>query len=385
MKKKLLLVLGAFFFLQASDALAADCFSCHQKNSFAGAVRHEPFAKGSCEACHAVHASSHAGLLLKKESDLCASCHPQTADYTTAKGNHGPLRQGKCTPCHNPHASDQKKLLKAPLAKTCGLCHPAEATASIRHQPYANGQCQSCHLPHLSSNAHLLAKTGDELCFGCHRQNEMASRHPGFPRPAANCLSCHDPHGSSQKGMLRNILHPPFAQGCASCHKGNAIPATDVCLSCHEDKVEAGRSLHSHILPITAGNSCTSCHSPHAGSAKGLLKQEEKSLCLGCHEETARRFDEHVSIHPGKVSCTTCHLAHGGDRPAMLKADGNGICSQCHESQGKFSHPVGDKIIDPRNRQPMTCLTCHDSKSSDYKNTLFLDGERDLCVQCHRY
>jgi predicted CXXCH cytochrome family protein len=69
----------------------------------------------------------------------------------------------------------------------------------------------------------------------------------------------------------------------------------------------------------------------------------------------------------------------------MLKGDGNTSCTSCHESQGTFTHPVGEGILDHRNRQIITCLTCHDPKGTDYENNLRLDQNKELCVQCHRY
>jgi predicted CXXCH cytochrome family protein len=75
---------------------------------------------------------------------------------------------------------------------------------------------------------------------------------------------------------------------------------------------------------------------------------------------------------------------HGSNRRAMLKLDGNAICSQCHETQGKFSHPVGEKIRDPRTGQMMTCVSCHNPHGTSFRHQLIMSGQKDLCTQCHQ-
>jgi predicted CXXCH cytochrome family protein len=53
-------------------------------------------------------------------------------------------------------------------------------------------------------------------------------------------------------------------------------------------------------------------------------------------------------------------------------------------TQGKFSHPVGDKVIDQRTGQMMTCVTCHDPMGSEHRYHLVMSAKKELCVQCHR-
>jgi len=185
--------------------------------------------------------------------------------------------------------------------------------------------------------------------------------------------------------MLRQVLHPPFKKGCDSCHQGDSPVSTKVCLSCHEKVRKDYTLIHSHLTDNASGNACVSCHSPHAGNDRMLLAGTQKQVCGRCHQETYTRHEGKVSRHRKDGECVNCHSAHGGDAPAMLKGDGNTVCSGCHPTQGTFSHPVGEKVRDPRNGQMMTCVSCHDPKGTDFPYQLKMDGQKELCVQCHSY
>ena len=39
--------------------------------------------------------------------------------------------------------------------------------------------------------------------------------------------------------------------------------------------------------------------------------------------------------------------------------------------------------MDPRNGQPMTCLSCHNPHGTQYVAMLVASPSRALCVQCH--
>jgi predicted CXXCH cytochrome family protein len=68
----------------------------------------------------------------------------------------------------------------------------------------------------------------------------------------------------------------------------------------------------------------------------------------------------------------------------MLKDGGNKTCSRCHETQGKFTHPIGEKVLDPRSGQMVACVSCHNPMGTDFRYNLKLSGTKDLCIQCHR-
>ncbi|MDH5298137.1 MAG: cytochrome c3 family protein, partial [Desulfobulbaceae bacterium] len=161
-------------------------------------------------------------------------------------------------------------------------------------------------------------------------------------------------------------------------------PSFETCLGCHEKIREQLNKTHSHLTD-RGGNGCLNCHSPHAGDNKGLLKGGgEAHVCRRCHEETFRRKGASLHQHPDEATCSNCHEVHGSNNLAMLKGDGNEVCSGCHKEQGQFTHPVGAKIIDPRNGQMVTCVSCHYPMGTNFKAQLKRSGQKDLCILCHR-
>ena len=127
------------------------------------------------------------------------------------------------------------------------------------------------------------------------------------------------------------------------------------------------------------------CHSPHAGDTKTLLKQKQTTVCRECHDDTFKRHEDTLYEHKATAKrCNVCHAVHGNDQVALLKGDGNKVCLPCHPTQGQFSHPVGEDVVDPRNNQMTTCVSCHNPHGTNYKGELKLSGQQELCVQCHR-
>ncbi|MGV1100007.1 cytochrome c3 family protein [Thiovibrio sp. JS02] len=364
-------------------AAESGCFQCHDRKKFQGAAVHSPVARGECGKCHNPHVAKYEGLLREKGAGLCYSCHGQKEEEFGRGIVHQPVKKGECSACHAAHASGQAGLLNKPLAALCSSCHEqAVQQYKVAHKPYAQGKCTVCHQPHQSSHEQLLKSGVAQLCLPCHKEPDALAGHQGFPTRVEDCLSCHTPHGSSRKGLLREYVHPPFEQGCATCH-GKNIADSGLCLSCHAGVREQMLTPHNHLLSMT-GNTCILCHSPHAGDNRKLLKRKESQLCLSCHGDTGERMRASLHHHSKIEQCSECHDAHGANRFALLKADGNAVCSRCHETQGVFSHPVGEKVIDQRTGKAMDCLTCHDPMGTDFKYHLKQSGTKDLCVQCHR-
>jgi predicted CXXCH cytochrome family protein len=94
-----------------------------------------------------------------------------------------------------------------------------------------------------------------------------------------------------------------------------------------------------------------------------------------------------VSSHPataGGGRCTICHEPHQSANRALLRSgDVNAVCSKCHKGHAQFGHPVGSNVTDPRNGQPMSCLSCHNPHASQQKMMLRAESQRALCVECH--
>ena len=370
--------------MQGAAEAAIDCFSCHERSAFQKRVKHEPSASGDCFSCHNPHVARFSGLLQKQTKDLCISCHEDFAGMLDQGVVHRPVINGECTGCHDPHSSDQAALLIDRPAATCFTCH-AEMPRQFKntHAPYAKGQCSSCHVPHQSRHANLLVKEADTLCFDCHSRGSVQQKHPNFPEEVDNCGSCHNPHGSDRRALVRNVLHAPFADGCADCHAGKGVSVTiDTCLECHPEVTEQMSSSHNHLVRY-GENGCMACHTPHAGDDQRLLKGKERHVCGTCHEATFKRYETAQYSHVMTDACNNCHAPHGSNHPAMTKAPMNEVCSECHAKHTEFTHPIGENVFDPRTGQVMTCASCHASKGTEHDYHTRFDRKKALCIQCH--
>jgi predicted CXXCH cytochrome family protein len=82
--------------------------------------------------------------------------------------------------------------------------------------------------------------------------------------------------------------------------------------------------------------------------------------------------------------CFECHIPPHSNNPLYFKADSIETCARCHVQEHKVAHPMGKDAIDPRNGQPITCITCHSMHSSKAEFMLIYDRKRQLCIQCHK-
>ncbi|HEY5674341.1 MAG TPA: cytochrome c3 family protein [Malonomonas sp.] len=367
-------------------SFAVDCFECHNPTDFKGRVVHAPVAKKACLSCHGPHVSRHEKLLLGKETELCFTCHKEVAKTVADSPMlHAPVRDGQCSACHDPHASEQGNLLKKAGGALCFDCHAdAQKSYKVSHPPFSKGQCNACHAPHGGSDQRLLKETGSALCFGCHSSTKaLQGKHLDMDLRQVDCLSCHHPHGGDSRILLRSISHKPFAEGkCKTCH--SSTMGVEVCLNCHKQVLDSFNKVHNHLGIAGNGNPCVACHDPHVGDLPGLLPANVGTLCRDCHADTFERREKNLHGHGGWNQCSDCHQLHGSDGVAML-INGNNVCAECHEQHKGFTHPIGDDALDPRNGQPMDCLTCHNANDgSMYRYYLRGSGERGLCVQCHQ-
>ncbi len=362
------------------------CFKCHKRAAFLKAVVHKPVRGGKCAGCHSPHVSRFKGLLNQPAPRLCYSCHAREKTRFSRKGVlHSPVKKGECLACHDPHSSPYRGLLKKGIPSQCLQCHKGMPRKFAHtHAPFQKGECLACHDPHGSSDYRLLKGGDPGICLRCHKDRpSLRKMHLGYALKEMKCLSCHNPHGSSRKALVRNVLHEPFAQKeCGECHN-RKDKGPGLCFQCHDDMESAFYTNHNHLL---AGgvNPCVSCHSPHASDGKGLLVGREGALCQKCHGYTYGKKEKALYVHPNWDRCTDCHNPHGSSRLAMLHESEDKLCARCHETQGKFTHPVGEKVKDPRNGQPITCVTCHDPMGTMFKYNLKRSGEKDLCIQCHK-
>ena len=367
-----------------------NCFKCHQRQEFAGRLQHRPFANRQCDACHSTHASRYPGLLTRPADKLCSACHQDF--FAGQRGyafQHDPVTRGRCTACHDPHAADNRGLLRKKPGTECYDCHRREQQKEFKfkHQPFARGRCYACHVPHGADNPRLLRRSSPGICFKCHAPGSALNRaHLGREMKKSDCLKCHNPHGSDRQELLRSRRHQPFDKGrCGQCHPAGGKTAEGRCLKCHPAVAETFMAPHNHLGPLEDDRFCLQCHNPHAADQADLPAGRPGSACEQCHADKFKRRAEMLHLHPDNRLCADCHQVHGSPRQAMLKGGAAEVCNNCHKRHAKFTHPVGEDALDPRNHEPMNCVTCHDPcNGTMHKFNLRGDAKRGLCVQCHR-
>jgi len=362
------------------------CFDCHDSTLFDQRHIHAPVAKQDCILCHNPHLAKHEGLLHKKSSDLCIECHTDwVKKQKTVNFPHRPVEKGNCIACHDPHGSQTDALLKQSMAELCLSCHNnIKQTSGTLHQPFAQGQCTACHTPHGSDRYALLKDDATSICLSCHSDNNrLRKKHLNRKMAQMDCLECHNPHHSKVAGLIRENSHEPFTTGkCSTCH--NQQKGVKLCLSCHPQVMETFNQPINHVTTDTEHSFCFNCHTPHASQQKGLILGYPGEACRKCHAGKFERRSKSLHVHPNAQRCVDCHQLHGSNKPAMLKQDSNQACVNCHEKHSNFSHPTGDEAHDPRNGQPMDCISCHDPcNGTMFKYNLRGTSDKGLCIQCH--
>ena len=379
------------------------CLSCH--TAFQEKMKlpfvHTPVKAGNCADCHNPHTSDHEKFLAEDAGKICLKCHGGIVPGK-AKSVHKSVVEGNCVKCHDPHAAKYRNNLAFDGNALCFSCHK-EIAESVKgskfgHKPVEKG-CLTCHAAHASAGTEDLLKTGvPALCIGCHKTGgpSFAKQHMNYPVAKSRCTSCHDPHGSSQAGILWNNVHSPMAKKmCTQCHLDPASPDAlkarrpgfELCRGCHSDMMNATFGRNRIHWPLMDKDSCGNCHAPHAARQDALLKEPEKTLCNSCHQDTARRQETSVTKHKPiqDGECTKCHQPHSSNLVSLIdNTDTINLCNTCHAGMQHSSHPIGDNVIDPRNKNlSVDCLSCHRSHGTEFKYFTYFNPKIDLCVQCH--
>ena len=379
------------------------CLNCH--TAFVDKLKsrfvHSPVKSGECASCHNPHTSSHGKLLAADAGKICSTCHRAIAP-ADARSTHAVVVQGNCMKCHDPHASDNKGNLLTAGNELCFDCHQAMGErvkkAKFKHSPVEKG-CLSCHSPHAAAKANFLLRDQiPALCLKCHRTDApaFAKRHASYPVAKSQCTSCHNAHGSDKNGMLFNTVHKPVAtQMCSQCHEpsNSQTPlairksGAELCKGCHSTMINETLGKNRVHWPVMSKAGCLSCHTPHASNGKGLLKGPLRTVCGQCHADSVARQDRSQTKHPpvNDGECTTCHAPHSSDQVFLFRQPSIvELCGTCHDWQKHSSHPIGAKIVDPRNKNlTLDCLSCHRSHGTEYKNFIYSGSVSEMCTQCH--
>lgn len=222
------------------------------------------------------------------------------------------------------------------------------------------------------------SKKGADTCLMCHRKsNSVMALFQGVhgdmsnsqsPMAKLQCESCHGPQGK-HKGKNEPMI--TFGK------QGNVSPELQdsVCLSCHQDS--ARMTWHGSIHQEEQ-LTCVSCHAIHTPSDPVMTRKTEVAVCTDCHSEQKLDIAK-ASAHPlqwGQMVCTDCHSPHGSLSDASLKQVSiNDSCFECHaEKRGPFlweHQPVTDN-----------CINCHSPHGS--VNQAMLSSRAPLlCQSCH--
>jgi len=316
-------------FLVASNQFSELCFSCHDRNYWAGSSHssstqtwngaginpwahiespYSSVAENACENCHNPHNAEGKARLMKSgfEENNCLDCHNGNVAATNIETQlnksyrhnvfvynqlHNPLENAdpsvvhiECEDCHNPHAVNN-----------------TQASA-----PYANGFLAGVRGINQNGNPVNVIQYEYELCYRCHADNPVVA-------------------SSVTRQIEQNNVRMEFDQTNPSYHPvSGAGKNTDV---------------PSLISPLNESSIiyCTSCHAsngsgspagPHGSIYQGILKyryettdniQESFStyeLCYSCHSRTSilndNSFKEHSKhIRDKNTPCSVCHDPHG--------------------------------------------------------------------------
>jgi DmsE family decaheme c-type cytochrome len=395
-----------------AGAKKAACLACHPqlKETLKQPYVHPLLETGECIGCHTPHTSSHNNLLTADTTQLCIECHAGVLP-DDARSIHSVVAQGECRKCHDAHGSSNPAILLKPGNELCIDCHQdiggGPTPVRFRHPPvYRDKGCLNCHNSHVSEQLpKLLNRKAPALCAQCHKTDaaDFSEKHLNYNVSESDCTSCHNPHGSDKQGLFYDVAHRPLEEkNCAACHPNRTHPESiaaesrvaSLCSQCHQEMI--GESLKKKRIhwPMLDRDGCLNCHSPHATKHEKLVKGPALEVCGACHADTVKLQalskqnpkNDKLCEPVKKGECAVCHLPHGGDGVLMFKAETSmEWCGECHAWQAHSSHPIGEKVIDPRNKNlTLDCLSCHRGCGTA-NNPMMLEFTTtyDLCVSCH--
>ncbi|MBI5058127.1 MAG: cytochrome C [Nitrospirae bacterium] len=426
MKYKIyLLVLVTFTLTAASSVYPAEnrfklkpgaegavCLNCHKnfQEKLKDRFVHTPVKIGECSGCHNPHTSKQGKLLDTVSNKICYKCHKKVIP-DNPRSAHKLAVEGNCVKCHDPHSSNNKAVLLKAGNALCFDCHKdiSDKIKSVRfkHRP-VDEDCLSCHSAHASAQfVSLLKSEIPALCITCHKTDNPAftRQHMNYPVASSRCNSCHDSHGSNRAVIMFDEVHAPVAEKkCAQCHNepGSQSPlatkkqGVEMCRDCHNDMVNETFSKNRVHWPLLDRDSCLHCHNAHAAKQKKLLTGPVIDVCGKCHADTVEL--QHLSKDNPKNTklckpvkegdCVSCHSPHSSDyvlltaKPSMSFD----ICNKCHDWKTHSTHPVGEKIIDPRNKNlSVDCISCHRACGTGNKPAMSqFETVTETCIQCHK-
>lgn len=225
---------------------------------------------------------------------------------------------------------------------------------------------------------------GSETCRLCHEKQyerfatttmgKLFLKHPRTEKEGQGCESCHG------AGKLHAESSGDSYEGLITFSKNDPTPVdrrNSVCLGCHQKSARLHWQGSAHEA---RGLACTVCHRVMDNHSERyqLAKPTEIETCGQCHiqREAQLMRSTHMPLREGKMTCSSCHNPHGSISDALLKANSvNELCYSCHaEKRGPFlwEHPPAME----------NCANCHESHGSNHE-ALLITAKPKLCQKCH--
>ncbi len=318
---------------------------------------------------------------------------------------HEPFKMGACLICHDGDTAEPGKLVtKKDIVSLCYKCHPRKNIRKHIHKPVEDGKCFKCHDPHQSDTKKLLKGNNvNKLCLKCHdtkRKDKTIKKVININKKYVhkpvekNCLECHNHHDSNYKNLLKS-------------KDGNL----GLCMKCHTkqkmDKkwINYKNVKYQHGAIVGKGKKCLECHDVHASNHKNILKKDQVTVCLSCHNKSLKsdedgkkmmNMDKHLKNNKNwhkpisdvekEGGCAGCHNPHGSNHFSILKESYTKkfygdftkkgfICFKCHKldkikkqytkKDTKFRDgKVNLHFLHINDRKGRTCRACHDEHAS---------------------
>jgi len=237
-----------------------------------------------------------------------------------------------------------------------------ETELAAEDEPRESAVCLDCHAGRdttLAGSAHALGVHGKE------------------PVPRVACTDC---HGADRRHWEESPADYPMTNPS----KSSAAAEAKRCASCHQNAHQ--QNMRERNVHAASEVNCSGCHGVHGNADPALLKQPERSLCLGCHggveAEFARSYRHPVA--EGVVKCSDCHLTLDETR-RELTLSGSNVCMKCHgEFEGPFPHEHQATL--DYSTEEGGCLSCHEPHGSHLPRMLkqpYQGPHFQLCTQCH--
>jgi DmsE family decaheme c-type cytochrome len=196
-------------------------------------------------------------------AEVCLQCHDQTKGCKSQhSGKHANSEAVNCLTCHSIHSSEMtaRGLLVKKQLDVCSTCHSTQAS-QFRNKPYKHRigrggmECSTCHEPHQSTNAGCdvtkQTRAGEIICVSCHAEKKGPFVFPHGAGSVGDCMTCHEPHASNYAHRLKRAT------------------VYQLCIECHSPISGGGFGSQPpsfHNLLTARYQNCTTCHTAIHGS-----------------------------------------------------------------------------------------------------------------------